>query len=230
MKVLRRRAAASACSTSEASHAASTHRPWSRTEPATPLLCNAGGVPKNTTRRVSDDRPVVWAEAVAAWAAAGRPVLEKVAGSYNAYVTYQQLADEVQVAAGITTGVPFRHWIGQVLGAIATEQQARPDEPFLTSLVVRADGTIGDGYGIPVAEREGLVPEDLEMHAAEERLQCYRYWRAALPDGGGVPTLTHEVKRRRDKARKSSTPVKRPVCPNCFLQLPATGVCDSCAS
>ena len=49
-----------------------------------------------TTKRVASDEPVPWKAAVSAWAAAGRPVLERVARSYDAYLTYQQLAEEVQ--------------------------------------------------------------------------------------------------------------------------------------
>src|SRR5829696_6876002 len=116
---------------------------------------------EGTTRRIRDGSPVGWADAVAAWAAAGRPVLEQTARSYGAYLTYRQMAEEVQESAGISTGVPFRHWIGQVLGSIASGQRARPDEPILTALVVRADGTIGDGYAIPLAERGLVVPDDL---------------------------------------------------------------------
>jgi hypothetical protein len=73
------------------------------------------------------------------------------------------------------------------------------------------------------------VPEDLEMHAAEERLRCYRYFGAAMPSDGGRPVLTREVAERRSRARRSSPP-QRPLCPNCFLRLPASGICDNCAS
>lgn len=183
-----------------------------------------------TTRRTSDGSTVSWADAVAAWAAAGRPVLEAVARSYGSYATYQQIAEAVQHEASITTAVPFRHWIGQVLGAIAAEQRSRSDEPFLTALVVRADGTIGDGYAIPVEDRDDVVPADLEMHAAEERLRCYRHFGAEIPPEGGRATLTREVATRRSNARRNSPPRARPVCPNCFLQLPSTGICDNCAS
>ena len=135
----------------------------------------------------------------------------------------------MQAEARITTGLPFRHWIGQVLGTIAAEQQqTHPDEPFLTALVVRADGTIGDGYAIPVKDREGHAPDDLEMHAAEERLRCYEYFGADLPPDGGRPSLTEEVRTRRENARRIAPPPRRAVCPRCFLQFPATGVCNSC--
>ena len=114
--------------------------------------------PKGTTQRVSDGEPVDFDDAKQAWADAARPVLERVAGTYNLYIEYKDLAETVQQDSGITTGVLVHHWIGSVLGAVARERRA-PDEPMLTSLCVRADGTIGAGYGESVLEREGAVPD-----------------------------------------------------------------------
>ena len=181
-----------------------------------------------TTRRIADGSPVEWSDAIAAWAAAGGPVLEAVARNYGAYVTYQEMAEAVQHATGIHTGVPFRHWIGRVLGALASARHPT-DEPLLTSLVVRADGTVGDGYAIPVAEREGTTPTDLDWHAAGERLNCYRYFGAQLPAGGGVPTLTRPVAARRARSRRSAPTQPRGLCPICSIELPSSGRCDTCA-
>jgi hypothetical protein len=176
-----------------------------------------------TTRRASDGSPVEWREAIRAWAQVGRPVLERVAQSYGSYVTYQEMAELVQEAAGITTGVPFRHWIGAVLGELSRLE--RPDEPLLTSLVVSADGTIGDGYVIPIRERGESEPADLELHAANERVRCYRHYGAEMPADGGRPVFTKAVAARRANARPAKL---RAVCPTCHLQLPASGVCDMC--
>jgi hypothetical protein len=181
-----------------------------------------------TTRRISDNQPVEWREAISAWASASRRVLERTARGYGGYLTYQELAELVQQDSGITTRVPFRHWIGEVLGTVAGDRRSE-DEPMLTSLVVHADGTIGDGYGIPVAQREGSVPPDLELHAAVERLKCYRYFGADIPPDGGSPMLTRQVAQRRANARRFAPPERRPVCPTCFLELPLSGQCDNCA-
>ncbi len=178
-----------------------------------------------TTRREDDGTEVPWPEAVAAWAAAARPVLERAATQYNAFLTYQQLAEAVQDDTGITTGVPFRHWIGGVLGTVAAMEQ--PDEPILTSLVVRADGSVGDGYAVPIAARGGELPDDLDQHAAEERLACYRFFGADLPEGGGEPRLTPMVAQRR-AARRPVVAARPPVCVTCRLTLPSTGECDFC--
>jgi hypothetical protein len=176
-----------------------------------------------TTRRTADGSPVDGRDAIAQWARVGRPALERVARTYGSYVTYQEMAELVQEAAGITTRVPFRHWIGAVLGEISRLE--RPDEPLLSSLVVRADGTIGDGYIIPIRERGESDPADLELHAASERLRCYRHYGAALPADGGRPVFTKAVAAKRARARPTTS---RPVCPTCHLQLPVTGFCDIC--
>lgn len=191
-----------------------------RTAVARDDLCMASG----TTRRIDDGSRVEWNDAILAWAQAGRPVLESVAQTYGAYVTYQEMADLVQEATGIATGVPFRHWIGAVLGELSRLE--RPGEPLLSSLVVRADGTIGDGYAIPIRERGEPEPADLELHAANERVRCYRHYGAEIPPDGGRPVFTKSVAAKRASARPNRP---RAVCPTCHLQLPVTGVCDTCA-
>lgn len=175
------------------------------------------------TWRVSTGEAVNWPEAVAAWVQAALPVLVRTAGSYGAYIKYAELAEQVQVDAGIRTKVLLPNWIGEVLGAAANAQAE--GEPMLTALVVHSDGTIGDGYGIPVGERDGVVPDDLDMHAATERLACYRYFGAEIPADGGIPTLTTEVAARRKRAKPAPA---RAVCPGCNLRLPASGCCDNC--
>ncbi len=175
-----------------------------------------------TTRRAADGAPVEWHDAIAQWASAGRPVLEHVARTYGAHVTYQEMSELVQEATGITTGVPFRHWIGSVLGELARRE--RPGEPLLTSLVVRANGTIGDGYIVPIRERGEPDPADLELHAATERLRCYRHFGADMPSDGGRPAFTKSVAAKRAYARPTRP---RLVCPTCNLQLPVSGHCDN---
>ncbi len=141
----------------------------------------------------------------------------------GATLEYQDFGEQVQEATGIRTRSLLMNWIGEVLGAVATAQPA--GEPTLTSLVVRADGTIGPGYAEPIIERDGTAPEDLDWHAAEERLACYKFFGAELPAGGGSPMLTAKVAGRRDKAKKAEP---RRTCPDCNLMIPTSGVCDSC--
>ena len=56
-------------------------------------------------------------------------MLERVASTYGAYITYADLAEAVQEASGIRTGSAFRNWIGKVLGSVARHPD-RPDEPM----------------------------------------------------------------------------------------------------
>jgi hypothetical protein len=154
-------------------------------------------MPGPGTYRVSDNSPVDFGEAVSAWTAAALPALERVTRRYRANITYKELAEEAQEATGIRTRVLMMNWIGQVLGGASRESHRRGQQ-MLSALCVHADGTVGDGYAEAVVENYGgTPPADLDMHAAEERLRCYLYFRADLPPGGGTPALTPQVAARR---------------------------------
>lgn len=182
------------------------------------------------THRVSDGAPVAIDRARSAWADAARPVLQSVARRYHATITYSELADAVQRQTGISTGQLMYYWIGPVLHLVADGCRQR-SEPLLTSLCVRADGTVGDGYAEEVGKAYGgAPPADPERHAAEERLACYRHFGAVLPADGGRPALTPQVKARRDRAAaRRPEPKDLGSCPNCFMKLPLSGICGNCA-
>jgi hypothetical protein len=189
------------------------------------------------------------AAARAAWAEAARPVLLEAAGRYRALVTYKQLAAAVQQATGITTTQLMHQWIGDVLGRVTDECQSR-GEPLLSSLCVSVQGSVGQGYADAVEHARGTRPTDPDDHAARERLDCYRHWQATgLPRDGGTPLRTAHFKTvrkattskpdsrvaapRKTAARKATaapTPEPKPIplCPRCFTQVPASGVCDYC--
>ena len=171
-----------------------------------------------------------------AWGDAGHKVLAKLARTYNATVTASDLGKLVQDETGLRTNIASRHWINRVL--LLTILQCRDNtEPPLTSLVTDRSGRVGAAYdavfqivGLPVPTSE----EEREAHAAEMRLECYRWAGAELPPDGGRPTLSPaRAPARRTppaapRARKPE-PVAAPLCPNCFMELPRTGVCDNCA-
>lgn len=187
----------------------------------------------------------------AAWAEAARPVLLEAAGRYRAVVRYKELATAVQASTGITTTQLMHQWIGDVLGRVTDECQSR-GEPLLSSLCVTMQGSVGQGYADAVEHARGIRPPDPDEHAAEERLSCYRHWEAAgLPRDGGTPLRTaHFTTVRKTAAskpaaraapRKTATskasraagapapdPKPIPLCPRCFTQVPASGVCDYC--
>jgi hypothetical protein len=185
-----------------------------------------------------------------AWAEAARPVLVEAAGRYRALVTYKQLAAAVQESSGITTTLPMHQWIGDVLGRVTDDCQVR-GEPLLSALCVSMQGSVGQGYAEAVEAARGSRPTDPDDHAAHERLSCYRHWEATgLPRDGGTPLRTahftpvrkaatrkpasRAATPRKTPARKPTTaaeapaPKPIPLCPRCFTQVPATGICDYC--
>jgi hypothetical protein len=183
------------------------------------------------TYRIGDGAPVSFDAAQALWTSMARDVLVDVARRYNQTITYDELAAAVQTRSGVRTKMLMSQWIGGVLGVISDECAAR-GEPLLSALCLRADGGVGDEYGDAVERATSERPRDLDLHAAEERLKCYRHYGAELPPDGGRPTLTRKVTPPRPARTRTTTP-RRPerpisICPTCFTQLPASGRCDTC--
>ena len=157
----------------------------------------------------------------------------------------------MQEATGITTTQLMHQWIGDVLGRVTEDCQSR-GEPLLSALCVTAQGSVGQGYADAVEQARGIRPADPDDHAAKERLSCYRHWKATgLPRDGGTPLRTAHFKpvrkvssskptprvagapkttSRRPTAAKATPaePKPMPLCPTCFTQVPASGVCDYC--
>lgn len=185
-------------------------------------------MPQPSTYRVADLSAVPFADAVTAWAGAGYDVLRATARSYRAVVTYKELAEQVQERSGIRTSVLMMHWVGSVLESVA-RRCADSNEPPLTSLCVHQDGTIGDGYA-KAAEMSGRgIAQDIELHAARDRLACYRVYAANLPADGGEPAFTEQVAKRRATTQHRTANPPPKFCPTCFTALPASGRCDYCA-
>lgn len=168
--------------------------------------------------------------AIEAWALAARPILEAAARSYQSVVTQKELCAQVQDDSGVRTKQQIRHWVGDVLSAVATDCAAR-SEPLLSALCVNALGSVGDGYARTVAAATGETPADGDDHAAAQRLACYRAYEATgLPEDGGFAALTPRLAGTRDRARKARLAERVvPQCPDCYMELPATGECDNCA-
>ncbi|MBW9205322.1 hypothetical protein KV097_05140 [Mumia sp. zg.B17] len=185
-----------------------------------------------TTFRIGDGQPVAYETALHFWVKSAREVLVEKAREYGGDVTDQDLAAEVQRRTGVKAQGQSATWIGDVLAEVAADAHER-GEPAITSLCVRADGTVADGYREAVARVTGSPVADPDRHAAAQRFACYQRYGAPLPSDGGRPRPSSRVaahaprtSRREPTLRK----VERPgvVCPRCFLEMPATGVCDSC--
>lgn len=190
------------------------------------------------------------------YALAARHVLADVAADYRAVITVPELAQKLQDRTRIRNRQAPGLWIGDVLFRVAKDCQRRR-EPLLGSLVVGTDGHMPEWYADTVNVVRGDVVTNPELHAAEERLECYRTHGADLPADGGEPALPvlPEPARRAPRTsssrtttprattsrttspraaapRKAATPKYTPpaekFCPSCFMVLPATGRCDNC--
>lgn len=180
------------------------------------------------TYRIVDGSPVTFADAVAMWVPLAYAELVATAHRYRAVTTYKALSEHVQERSGVRTRQLLTNWIGKLLEQVAVAAKLN-DEPPLTSLCVRQDGTIGDGYAKAPKSVVDIPGEDIEYYAANHRLLCYRKYALDLPADGGEPTLTNQERDRR--ARKvAQRPVSQPVCTSCSMVLPATGACDYCDS
>ena len=158
-----------------------------------------------------DGSAVSASDALSAWVVYARPALERSARTYHATITYKELAETVQTESGVRTRRLLQHWIGDVLGTVARECHAK-GEPLLSALCVRSDGTVRPDTGVAVVENfGGEPPEDLDMHAANERFRCYQYFGASMPPDGGRPALTRQVVAARQRAQRQTSRVNRRV-------------------
>ncbi|WP_022917508.1 hypothetical protein [Ruania albidiflava] len=174
-------------------------------------------------------------EASDAWADAATETLLEVAGHYRGVITYAELAEQVQARTGLRTRASFRSWIGAVLAAVVARCHAQHLPP-LTSLVVhRADGQLGPDEATVQARLTCYCrfAEDVpaEVVAAAEAAQ------RAKADEARAEQEAEAARRRSTRTRRShrrSSPRSTPaedaprICPHCFVQLPASGICDEC--
>lgn len=126
----------------------------------------------------------------ATWALAARERLLEVAAVYGASIDQHELADFVQRRSLVRTTAQPRSWLGEVLGRVAADCAERR-EPLLTALVVDAQGQVGASYASSLAATRGEEPADVDLQAAEERLECHRHFGAELPADGGAPVVLH---------------------------------------
>lgn len=173
----------------------------------------------------------------AAWAEAATEVLTDVASHYDGLITQADLAEQVQSLSGLRTRSPYRAWIGSVLGLVVAACR-RAALPPLTSLVVHRPG--GD-------------PET-DLGTLRARLSCYRRFAVDVPaeaiaqadalaraEAAAAEQSPRRSTPRAPRAarapRTTTTPRRSPtreeappkICPTCFVQLPASGICDTCS-
>jgi hypothetical protein len=170
-------------------------------------------------------------DALDAWEPHAIALLTDTAKKYNCFVTYKQLGDTVQGRSSIRHDGLLTNWIGSLLGRVISHC-VKEQVPQLSSLCLKEDGTVGEGYrhaALVGGELDTLGLEQLDDHAARTRLECYRYFGAELPPGGGEPALTPRAKAARDYRRAQAKLDEPPkLCPTCYTVLPLTGICDRC--
>ncbi|WP_245567312.1 hypothetical protein [Nocardia vinacea] len=181
--------------------------------------------------RAGDGVPVTLREATVAWAFAAHAELSEIATGYGNFITVEELAERVQETSGVHTGAPTQTWMEAILRKVARRCH-NAGEPPLTSLCVQENHTVGDTYKY-VLELAGLpVPKDRELHASYARWQCYEHYGATMPAELTAPPLTPKVAGRRSASstpqEAKPEPARAAVCDQCFIQLPASGICQYC--
>ncbi|MEV6771176.1 hypothetical protein AB0N05_21410 [Nocardia sp. NPDC051030] len=186
--------------------------------------------------RIDDHEAVTFRDAAVAWALAAHEVLAETATGYGHFVTVNELAERVQDMSGVKTDAPTRTWMDAILRKVARRCHSA-GEPPLTSLCVKQNHKVSDSYKYVLELAALPIPADLELHAAYARWQCYVAHGSADPNDFGIPPLTPKVAatRRGTAVASAFAPVepkpeatREVLCSQCFIQLPANGVCEYC--
>ncbi|WP_216900638.1 hypothetical protein, partial [Nocardia alni] len=127
-------------------------------------------------------------DAAVAWALAAHEVLAETATGYGQFMTVDELAERVQDISDVHTDAPTGTWMDAILRKVARRCHSA-GEPPLTTLCVRADHTVGDTYKYVLELAALPTPEDVELHAAYARWQCYQIYGAEIP-ADSLPPLT----------------------------------------
>ncbi|MGO4856247.1 hypothetical protein [Arthrobacter sp. 2MCAF14] len=182
-----------------------------------------------TWREPHRDVEIHFPQAIEEWAEASVPVLEEVARTYGACITYKDLASRLFDATGIHTRMLVQNLSARLLNRVIRICLDR-DLPALSSLVVHAtDGMVGSGFDEVLRAAGRVLPGtelERERAAAAERLTCYRAYCPEVP-ADAVAQLTPTYEARINPVKKDA-PRPKPVCVVHGIQLPATGVCDDC--
>ena len=183
--------------------------------------------------RSDDGTPVEFGDAKYEWAQAGYDVLVEVARRPDGHISYQDIADAIEVSTGISTRTRSDEWIGKPLALVA-EMCVRNGEPQLTALVV-SEGTldVGDGYAGTYAIAGQPLPKNLQRAAAETRVECYDHFSRREAAGWDRTKLTgrnpsKSTVKVRKVVRAKPEPIAPKVCPQCNLQLLPSGRCGDC--
>ena len=111
-------------------------------------------------------------EAEQRWIPTGRAILVEIASSSEQMISYSLFSARLQRESGVRTTKPLPQWIGSVLDGIGRECSKR-NQPLLSALCVRKDGTIGPGFARQFEEIYGRgTASDLATAARTEQSKC----------------------------------------------------------
>lgn len=117
------------------------------------------------------------------WVAAARSILLDTAKHYRAIICFADLGELVEARMD-RRGPSYWHWMRCTLQSVAADCTNR-HEPLLSSLCVNDDKSIVTGFGDSI--RGMSESDDIEAHAARERMRCYRHFGAIdLPPDAGL--------------------------------------------
>lgn len=183
----------------------------------------------------TDGTPVPFDHAKYAWAQSMYGALIDIARTRDALVTYQDIADIIQSATGITTARPATQWIDVPLTLVA-EMCVRNSEPQLTALVVTADtNEVDDSFSVTYSIAGQPVPRNLQRAADAARRACHDHFsrreavgwdRSKLTGRTGPPRTRTPLPTADPKPRTERRQVT--VCPQCHLELLPSMRCAYC--
>ena len=137
--------------------------------------------------RLVDEYPITWADAMNAWETPATSLLTETAQAYHGTATAPHLAAHVQEQSEIYTTVPVDQWLPRLLSRVAKSALLNKQPPLM-ALCVDENGSVYDNYAswIELPGQEA-PPASPDLHAARDRLACYREFAIDLPEDGGEP-------------------------------------------
>lgn len=177
----------------------------------------------------------------ALWLPAAREVLTGVAGSAYGLITQADFAEAIEASTGVHANPALAKWLGPFLVRAAEDGLAAQLPPLVSLVVEAGTGKVGPAYDavlVALGRPEPATGRERERVAADDRIACYRWAGAPEPAGGWYARPAATGRSTPSRTRRAPASPRRPAaaapqvvaafCPRCFMQLPATGVCDDC--
>ena len=168
-------------------------------------------------------------QAIEEWAQAAVPVLEDVARTYSAYISYKELAARLFDATGIHTRMLVQNLSARLLNRVIHLCLKR-HLPALSAMVFHAtEGMIGAGFG-EVLRAAGKDAQGLSWNGNGPRgLSVWPPTRRTASARRCQATADSQIPGPGEPGEEGNPATKTPCAPYAGFSLPAMGVCDDCA-